>query len=42
MTEYGVAELRGVSQGERAARLIEIAAPEHRTGLREAARTLGL
>jgi acyl-CoA hydrolase len=42
VTEYGAAELRGVSQGERAARLIEIAAPEHRKVLREAARTLGL
>ena len=42
VTEYGTAELRGVSECERAARLIEIAAPEHREGLREAARTLGL
>jgi acyl-CoA hydrolase len=42
VTEYGAAELRGASQGERAARLIEIAAPEHRKGLREAAHTLGL
>jgi acyl-CoA hydrolase len=42
VTEYGTAELRGVSECERAARLIEIAAPEHRKGLREAARTLGL
>jgi acyl-CoA hydrolase len=42
VTEYGAAELRGTSEGERAKRLIEIAAPEHRRGLRLAARDLGL
>jgi acetyl-CoA hydrolase len=42
VTEYGVAELRGTSEAERAKRLIEVAAPEHRDGLREAARELGL
>jgi acyl-CoA hydrolase len=42
VTEYGTAELRGTSEGERAKRLIEIAAPEHRQGLRVAARDLGL
>lgn len=41
-TEHGVAELRGVSQGERARRLIEVAAPEHRERLRTEARALGL
>jgi acyl-CoA hydrolase len=41
VTEYGAADLRGVSEGERAMRLIEVAAPEHRDGLREAARRLG-
>jgi acyl-CoA hydrolase len=42
VTEYGAAELRGAGEGERAKRLIEIAAPEHRDGLRAAARDLGL
>jgi acyl-CoA hydrolase len=42
VTEYGVAELRGTSEAQRAKRLIEIAAPQHRDGLREAARELGL
>jgi acetyl-CoA hydrolase len=41
VTEHGAAELRGVSEGERAMRLIGVAAPEHRDGLREAARRLG-
>jgi acetyl-CoA hydrolase len=41
ITEHGVAELRGVSEGERAKRLIEIAAPEHREELRCAAKSLG-
>ncbi|MGB8407230.1 MAG: acetyl-CoA hydrolase/transferase C-terminal domain-containing protein [Mycobacterium sp.] len=42
ITEYGVADLRGMSEDERAMRLIEVAAPEHRDGLRTAARQLGL
>lgn len=42
ITEHGAAELRGASEGERAMRLIEVAAPEHREGLRAAARQLGL
>jgi acyl-CoA hydrolase len=41
VTEHGVAELRGVSEGERVKRLIDIAAPEHRDALRGAAGTLG-
>ncbi|MGD9700988.1 MAG: acetyl-CoA hydrolase/transferase C-terminal domain-containing protein [Acidimicrobiia bacterium] len=36
VTEHGIADLRGVSDDERARRLIEIAAPEHRTTLRGA------
>ena len=42
VTQYGSAELRGVSEHERARRLIELAAPEHRDGLRRAAGELGL
>jgi acetyl-CoA hydrolase len=42
VTEHGTAELRGLTEGERAARLIELAAPEHREGLRAAARQVGL
>jgi acyl-CoA hydrolase len=42
VTEHGTAELRGLAEGERAARLIELAAPEHREGLRAAARQIGL
>jgi acyl-CoA hydrolase len=42
VTEYGVAELRGISEGERASRLIAIAHPDHRDGLRRAAIDLGL
>jgi acyl-CoA hydrolase len=41
ITEHGVAELRGVSEGERAKRLIAIAAPEHRDELQSAARAMG-
>jgi acyl-CoA hydrolase len=41
-TEYGVAEIRGRSNAERARRIIEIAAPEHRETLREAAAKAGL
>lgn len=33
VTEYGAAELRGVPLDDRARRLVEIAAPEHREGL---------
>lgn len=41
-TDYGYAELRGVSAGERAGRIIKIAAPEQREALRKAAAELGL
>jgi acyl-CoA hydrolase len=34
VTEYGTAELRGVSRGERARRIIELADPAHRDSLR--------
>lgn len=36
VTEHGIADLRGCSNAERAARLVEVAAPEHRAALREA------
>lgn len=42
ITEHGVAELRGVSQGERARRLAGIAAPEHRDRLLASAKEMGL
>lgn len=42
ITEHGRAELRGVSQGERALRLAAVAAPEHREGLLASAKELGL
>lgn len=42
VTEYGVAELRGVSLNERAKRLIAIAHPDHRDELRFKARKVGL
>jgi acetyl-CoA hydrolase len=42
VTEFGVADLRGVSAGERARRLIAIAAPEHREDLTKAAVEAGL
>jgi acyl-CoA hydrolase len=42
VTEYGTARLRGVSQGERARRLVEVAAPEQRDRLRAEADALGL
>jgi acetyl-CoA hydrolase len=42
VTEHGTAELRGASEGERARRIIELAAPEHRDELRIQAKTLGL
>jgi acyl-CoA hydrolase len=41
-TEHGMAELRGVSEGERAARLIAIADPQHRDRLIAAAKEMGL
>ena len=41
VTEFGVAELRGRSVQERARRLIAIADPAHRDGLRRAASRLG-
>lgn len=42
VTEYGTAELDGISEGERARRLIAIAAPDHRPALERAAKELGL
>lgn len=42
VTEFGVAELRGRSIGERAARLIAIAAPYHREALERAAADMRL
>lgn len=42
VTEYGTAELKGVSEGERARRLIALAAPQHREGLTKAANEMGL
>jgi acyl-CoA hydrolase len=36
VTEYGIADLRGVGDAERARRLIGVAAPEHRDLLRSA------
>ncbi|HWE68155.1 MAG TPA: acetyl-CoA hydrolase/transferase C-terminal domain-containing protein [Acidimicrobiales bacterium] len=42
VTEFGTAELRGVSQGERARRIIDLAAPHHRDPLRAAAAEMGL
>ncbi|MDN5861531.1 MAG: 4-hydroxybutyrate CoA-transferase [Pseudonocardia sp.] len=41
VTEYGTAWLRGQDVSERAARLVEIAAPEHRDGLRRGLRDSG-
>jgi acetyl-CoA hydrolase len=41
VTEYGAAEIRGVSSAERARRIIEIAAPEQRETLRKAAEEAG-
>lgn len=40
VTEHGVADLRGTSLDERAARLIAVAAPERRAGLQDAWETL--
>jgi acyl-CoA hydrolase len=42
VTEYGTAELRGITEGERARRLIAVAAPDHRPGLERSAKELGL
>jgi acyl-CoA hydrolase len=42
VTEHGVAELRGASTSERAARIIAIAAPEHQDELKRAASEMGL
>ena len=42
ITEYGTAELLGCSEGERARRLIAVAAPDHRPSLERAAKELGL
>lgn len=36
VTEHGVADLRGLDDAGRAARLVDVAAPEHRAGLRAA------
>ncbi|OGA80074.1 MAG: hypothetical protein A3G81_33835 [Betaproteobacteria bacterium RIFCSPLOWO2_12_FULL_65_14] len=41
-TEYGLADLRGASVGERCRRMIAVAAPAHREALEGQARTLGL
>ncbi|WP_375476386.1 acetyl-CoA hydrolase/transferase family protein [uncultured Jatrophihabitans sp.] len=41
VTEHGAAELRGRSAGERAGRIIAVAAPEQRAALRKAAAELG-
>jgi len=40
VTEHGIADLRGVDDAERASRLAQIAAPEHRASLQAAAKTL--
>lgn len=42
VTEHGTARLRGVSEGERAMRLIAVAAPEHREELLKSAHEMGL
>jgi acetyl-CoA hydrolase len=42
VTEYGAADLRGVTAAERARRLIAVAAPEHREDLAKAAVEAGL
>jgi acyl-CoA hydrolase len=42
VTEYGTAELAGISECERARRLIALAAPDHRPALERAAKELGL
>lgn len=42
VTEYGAADLRGVTASERARRLIAVAAPEHREDLTKAAAEAGL
>ena len=41
VTEHGVADLRGVDDGERARRLVGVAAPEHRSELAAAAGSHG-
>jgi acyl-CoA hydrolase len=40
-TEFGAAEIRGLSSAERARRIIAIAAPEQREALRNAAAEAG-
>lgn len=42
VTEHGVADLRGASAPERADRIINVASPDFREGLREAARAAAL
>ena len=42
VTEYGVAQLRGKTAGQRAQALIAIAHPDFRGELRESARKMGL
>ena len=42
VTEFGVADLRGVTASERARRLVAVAAPEHREDLTKAAAEVGL
>jgi acyl-CoA hydrolase len=39
VTEQGIADLRGVDDAERARRIAQVAAPEHRASLRAAAKT---
>jgi acyl-CoA hydrolase len=41
VTEHGVADVRKVTEDERASRLIDLAAPEHRPGLAEAFQAAG-
>jgi itaconate CoA-transferase len=42
VTEFGAANLKGLSSAERARKLIELAHPEFRDGLAEAAKQLHL
>jgi acyl-CoA hydrolase len=39
VTEHGAADLRGLDDAERAAALVEVAAPEHRRQLADASRS---
>ena len=42
VTEHGVAELRGISRGERARRIVGLADPDHRDALRKDLEEIGL